>query len=183
MAYLRLGSQIARKVRSGHGRCSLSQRAHAGTINPASGEHKPWRRDPLFRSMYHCGIVHRTHVERQKPRRARGRDVNIGAWSFVGLAAGSLVTVVLGVPWTTYIARRHTPPATWSTPMFRETNVVMTLCWACIFLAAAGVVAGTPLWVQPIVGIILYGLGRVSPCLAARYAARRARAMGRDLPR
>ena len=52
----------------------------------------------------------------EKPRRARGRDVNIGAWSFVGLAAGSLVTVVLGVPWTTYIARRHTPPAMWSTP-------------------------------------------------------------------
>ena len=109
--------------------------------------------------------------------------MNIGAWSFVGLAAGSLVTVVLGVPWTTYIARRHTTPALWSTPLFRETNVVMTLAWTCIFLAAAGVVARTPLWVQPIVGATLYGLGRVSPCLAARYAARRARAMGMDLPR
>jgi hypothetical protein len=119
----------------------------------------------------------------EKPRRARGRDVNIGAWSFVGCAAGSLVTVVLGVPWTTYIARRHTPPAVWSTPLFRETNVVMTLGWTFIFLAAAGVAAWTPLWVQPIVGAILYGLGRVSPCLAARYAARRARAMGMDLPR
>ena len=103
--------------------------------------------------------------------------MNIGAWSFVGFAAGSLVTVVLGVPWTTYIARRHTTPATWSTPLFRETNIVMTLGWALLFLVAAGVAAWTPLWVQPIVGVILYGLGRVSPCLAARYAARRARAM------
>ena len=109
--------------------------------------------------------------------------MNIGAWSFVGLAAGSLVTVVLGAPWTTYIARRHTPPAIWSTPLFRETNVVMTLGWTFIFLAAAGIAAWTPLWVQPLVGAILYGLGRVSPCLAARYAARRARAMGMDLPR
>ena len=108
--------------------------------------------------------------------------MNIGAWSFVGLAAGSLVTVVLGVPWTTYIARRHTPPATWSTPLFRETNVVMTLAWALLFLAAAGVAARTPLWVQPIVGASLYSLGRVSPCLASWYAARRARAMGMKLP-
>ena len=109
--------------------------------------------------------------------------MNIGAWSFVGCAAGSLVTVVLGVSWTTYIARRHTPPATWSTPLFRETNIVMTLGWTLIFLAAAGIAAWTPLWVQPIVGAILYGLGRASPRLAARYAARRARAMGMHLPR
>lgn len=108
--------------------------------------------------------------------------MNIGAWSLVGCAAGSLVTVVLGVPWTTYIARRHTPPAMWSTPLFRETNVVMTLGWALLFLAAAGVAAWTPLWVQPLVGAALYGLGRVSPCLAAWYAARRAPAMGMDLP-
>src|SRR5262245_58878527 len=118
-----------------------------------------------------------THRQ-EKPGQARGRDVNIGAWSFVVCAAGSLVTVVLGVPWTTYIALRHTPPAVWSTPLFRETNVVMTLGWTFIFLAAAGVVAWTPLWVQPIVGVSLYGLGRASPCLAARYAARRARDLG-----
>jgi hypothetical protein len=109
--------------------------------------------------------------------------VHIGAWSFVGLAAGSLVTVVLGAPWTTYIARRHTPPAMWSTLLFRETNVVMALGWTFLFLAAAGIAAWTPLWVQPMVGAILYGLGRVSPCLASWYAARRARAMGIDLPR
>jgi hypothetical protein len=108
--------------------------------------------------------------------------MNIGAWSFVVCAAGSLVTVVLGVPWTTYIARRHTPPPTWSTPLFRETNIVMTLVWALIFLTAAGIAAWTPLWVQPVIGAILYGVGRVSPCLAARYAAWRARAMGVDLP-
>jgi hypothetical protein len=119
----------------------------------------------------------------EKPRRARGRDVNIGAWSFIVCASGSLFTVLMGVPWTTYIARRHAPPATWSTPLFRETNVVMTLGWTCLFLAAAIVAAWTPLWVQPIVGAILYGLGRISPCLASRYAARRARAMGIDLPR
>ena len=76
-----------------------------------------------------------------------------------------------------------TPRARWSTPLFRETNAVMTLGWTCFFLVAAGVVAWTPLWVQPIVGAILYGLGRVSPCLAARYATRRVRAMGIDLPR
>ena len=109
--------------------------------------------------------------------------MNIGAWSFVGLAAGSLVTVALGMPWTTYIARRHTPPAMWSTPLFRETNVIMTLGWTLIFLAAAGVVAWTPLWVQPIVGAVLYGLGRVSPYLASQYASRRARPMRMDLPR
>jgi hypothetical protein len=133
----------------------------------------------------HAPLWYRTVDTRreEKPRRARGRDVNIGAWSFIGLAAGSLLTVVLGMPWTTYIARRHTPPATWSTPLFRETNVVMTLGWTFVFLAAAGVVARTPLWVQPIVGTILYGLGRVSPCLASRYAARRARAMDMNLPR
>ena len=109
--------------------------------------------------------------------------MNIAAWSFVGCAVGSLVTVVMGVPWTTYIARRHAPPATWCTSLFRETNVVMTLGWTCLFLTAAGVVAWTPLWVQPIVGASLYGLGRISPYLAARYATRRARAMRIDLPR
>jgi hypothetical protein len=66
-----------------------------------------------------------------------------------------LVTVVLGVPWTTYSARRHTPLATWSMPLFGETNVVMTLAWTLLFLAAAGIVARTPLWVQPIVGASL----------------------------
>ena len=108
--------------------------------------------------------------------------MNIGAWSFVGLAAGSLVTVVLGAPWTTYIARRHTPPVMWSTLLFRETNLVMTLGWTFLSLAAASIAAWTPLWVQPLVGAILYGLGHVSPCLASRYAARRARTMGMDLP-
>jgi hypothetical protein len=109
--------------------------------------------------------------------------VNIAAWSFVVCAAGSLVTVVMGMPWTTYIAHWHAPPAMWSTPLFRETNVVMTLGWTCLFLTAAGVVAWTPLWVQPMVGASLYGLGRISPYLAARYATRRARAMRIDLPR
>lgn len=109
-------------------------------------------------------------------------NVNIGAWSFVGLAAGSIVTVALGVPWTTHIARRHTPQAVWSTPLFHETNVVMTLGWGLVFLAAAVVVAWTPLWVQPLVGGVLYGLGRISPRLASWYASRQARAMGNDPP-
>jgi hypothetical protein len=108
--------------------------------------------------------------------------VNIGAWSLVGLAAGSIVTVVVGAPWTTHIARRHTPQAVWSTPLFRETNVVMTLGWALVFLAAAGVEAWTPVWVQPLVGGALYGLGRVSPHLASWYASGRARVMSIDPP-
>ena len=105
----------------------------------------------------HIALCYRTQDTRreEKPRRARGRDVNIGAWSLVSLAAGSLVTVVLGVPWTIYSARRHTPLATWSMPLFGETNVVMTLAWTLLFLAAAGIVARTPLWVQPIVGASL----------------------------
>lgn len=114
--------------------------------------------------------------------RARGMDVNLGAWSFIGLAAGSIVTVAVGAPWTTHIARRHTPQAVWSTPLFRETNAVMTLGWALLFLAAATVVAWTPLWVQPIVGAALYGLGRASPRLASWYASWRARALGLDPP-
>jgi hypothetical protein len=104
-------------------------------------------------------------------------EMNFSGWSFVGLAVGSLVTVAVGAPWTTYIARRHRPPAVWSTPLFRETNVVMTLGWTLIFLAAAGVSAWLPLWGQPIMGGALYGLGRISPRLASWYASWRARRM------
>jgi hypothetical protein len=43
-----------------------------GTINPAPGEHKPWRRDLLFQPMYRCGIVHRIHVERKSPGEREG---------------------------------------------------------------------------------------------------------------
>ncbi len=88
----------------------------------------------------------------------------------LGVALGSVVTVWAGVPWTMYIARRHTPPDVWTTPLFHETTRVMTLLWALIFLGAAGITAVTPWWVQGPLGVAMYLLGRLSPWMARHYA-------------
>ncbi|MBM3223746.1 MAG: hypothetical protein FJZ47_08110 [Candidatus Tectomicrobia bacterium] len=106
--------------------------------------------------------------------------MNLGAWSFLLAAVGSLLTVLLGRPWTTYIARRHTPPAVWPTPLFRETNIVMTLLWALLFGLAGLLAAWLPVWVQLPMGALLYVLGRLSPWLASCYAAWRRQALRLD---
>ena len=86
--------------------------------------------------------------------------MNIGAWSFVGCAAGSLVTVVLGVPWTTYIARpAYAPGHVVHAPVSRNQRRHDTRLDFSI-PRCGGIAAWTPLWVQPLVGAILYGLGR-----------------------
>ena len=104
--------------------------------------------------------------------------VNFGAWIMSGVALGSLATVLAGVPWTTYIARRHTAPEIWRTALFHETNVVMTLLWTLLFLSEAVVAVYTPWWTQILLGVLFSGLGRLSPWLAQQYVAWRLRHSG-----
>ncbi|RKF14848.1 hypothetical protein D6850_08230 [Roseovarius spongiae] len=94
------------------------------------------------------------------------------ALAFLLLAVISLASVVAGRPWTVIVARRTTPAELWDHPLFRETNVVMSLAWSAMFGISALVFRvsenGAIFFVMALLNT---GLGMVSPWLAKRYAA------------
>src|SRR5262245_58945829 len=104
--------------------------------------------------------------------------MNVAAYLFVGLAIASFASLLLKHPWTIWLARRHTPPEVWATPLFFETNLIITAAWAVLFLGGAAVSILTPLWVHLAYGAILLVLGRLSPNFGSWYSSRRLRAMG-----
>lgn len=99
----------------------------------------------------------------------------LSATVFVTLAGLSLLSVLSGRPWTTLVARRHAPREYWSHPLFRETNMVLSLLWSLVF-ALTGLCAwatdGGPLFAAMALGNT--ALGAASPWLGQRYAAWRA---------
>lgn len=99
--------------------------------------------------------------------------MNVAVVVLGSVAVASTLTVLLKRPWTLRLARRHTPPEAWSTPLFLETNMVLSAAWSVLLIVAALLAAGAPLWVNVTWGIALAVLGRLSPRFAATYAARR----------
>lgn len=86
-----------------------------------------------------------------------------GPLSVGWLALTAWVTLIVGRPFTTGIAKRHAPPAVWATPLFRRINVVVTSAWAAAFtlsavalaaIQAAGLGAGVSIPVQ-VAGFVL----------------------------
>jgi hypothetical protein len=99
-------------------------------------------------------------------------------WIHAALALASIGSILVGRPWTTRLARRHTRPEVWSTDLFRETNVVVTATWALLFAAGALLAAVASPWAQLPYGALLVLFGRLSPGLGSWYSGRRLRAMG-----
>ena len=97
------------------------------------------------------------------------------------LAVGSAASVVLRRPWTTFIAKRHDPPEVWETPLFLETNRVLSGAWAGLFGVAAGLAELAPPWLNLAFGALLFGLGLLSTKAGGWYSGRRLRAMGIDI--
>jgi hypothetical protein len=103
---------------------------------------------------------------------------SIMAFTMALMAFVSLASVIARRPWTIVIARRHNPPEVWSTPLFLETNLVITGAWAVLFAVAAALTVWAPAWLSLGYGIMLFIAGRKSPAVGAWYSQRRLRAMG-----
>ncbi|MBB5119767.1 hypothetical protein AF335_12555 [Streptomyces eurocidicus] len=58
------------------------------------------------------------------------------------LALTAWVTVIVGRPFTTGIAKRHAPPEAWGHPLFRRINVVISSVWAAAFTLSAAALTG-----------------------------------------
>lgn len=101
-------------------------------------------------------------------------------WLFAAGCAISIASVAIGKPWTEALARKGTPPELRKTPLFHETNLLMTGLWALVFMVAAFAAARSPLWAHLAIAVALIALGRMSPQLGTWYANRRMATMGLD---
>ncbi len=95
---------------------------------------------------------------------------------FSVLATVALVAVLIGRPWTILPAKRMTDPADWDHPLFRETNMVISLAWAALFALAAAVAAWGGGWAAAGMGCLTTLLGIASadrPALCELESGRR----------
>lgn len=84
------------------------------------------------------------------------------AWLYLWLAVVVGLPPLWGrAPFTTFFARRTTPPAVWETDIFKAINRRLTWAWTAIFLASAGLAALPRLWPM------LAGLGGMLLCTVA----------------
>ncbi|MFC4517481.1 hypothetical protein [Streptomyces ehimensis] len=97
-----------------------------------------------------------------------------GALALGWLAVTAWVTLAVGRPFTTGIAKRQTPPEVWHTSVFRRINVVVTAVWAVAFtLTAAALTAVYAEGLGSGVSIALQVAGFVLPAkFTARYPER-----------
>ena len=105
----------------------------------------------------------------------------LSATVFSVLAGLSLLSLLIGRPWTTIVARRRAPRDVWGHPLFKETNTVLTLLWALIFAATGFCAWATDeglLFVAMALGNT--GLGMASPWIGKCYAAWRAPSYGAE---
>jgi hypothetical protein len=104
--------------------------------------------------------------------------MHVGVWIFGSLALASLASVLARRPWTSVIARRHSPPEVWSSDLFRETNMVISGGWSFLFAGGALLAALAPLWLNLGHGVLLVALGQFSSRFGAWYSSRHLRSMG-----
>ena len=108
--------------------------------------------------------------------------MGVSFWILVLGCAVSIGSLAIGQPWTTALAKRSTPPEVWKTPLFRETNLVLTGIWAFVFMLAAFAAARSPLWAHIGIALALTAFGYASPRLGHWYANRRLAALGLTPP-
>jgi hypothetical protein len=117
----------------------------------------------------------------QRTNRIDGGNIpmaTLSAWILGSLSLFSIVSVAAKRPWTIAIAKQHNPPEVWSTPLFLETNMLITGMWAALFAVGAILATAAGWWVNLAYAALLVFLGRRSPSLGAWYSTRRLRAMG-----
>lgn len=94
---------------------------------------------------------------------------------FAVLALVSLLSAIVGCPWTLIPARRGTARAAWDHPLFQQTNTILTLGWAALFaLTALCAWSLGNRWLLAAMGGVNTLAGLASPWLGQRYAAWRA---------
>lgn len=64
---------------------------------------------------------------------------NMGILANGALAAGTWVTLFLGMPFTQEYAREHVDPSLWKHPDFLRTNNILTSAWGAVFTANTAV--------------------------------------------
>jgi len=82
----------------------------------------------------------------------------------------SVASLALRRPWTAVLSRRRYPEEFWATPLFHETNMVMSAAWSVYFILATVCTAVGPLWTDIAFGIGAAVLTPVSFLVAQRYA-------------
>ncbi len=99
--------------------------------------------------------------------------MSTASWIYIGLALFAAISVALNRPWTSVIARRSQPKELWGTPVFLETNKVLSGAWALLFGVAAVVAQfGSPV-LHIASGVVLTTLGLGSNRIGRWYSERR----------
>lgn len=88
---------------------------------------------------------------------------------WVGLAAVSAGSVLLGRPWTAIPGRRATSPEVWATPLFHETNLVLAVLWTVLLALVAWASMRVSPWWSVLFGKGFAVLGLLSGWIAGAY--------------
>lgn len=99
------------------------------------------------------------------------------AYLMGALSGLSLVSILLRRPWTIAIARRNTPPEVWSTSLFLESNMIITGAWTILFALATVVSLTMPAWVNLVLCIVYFFLGKFSSRFGWWYSSKRLNAL------
>ena len=99
-------------------------------------------------------------------------------WVYIGLSAFSLASVALRRPWTTPIAKRSNPRELWSSPIFLQTNMLLSAAWGLIFGGAAFIAELGTSMQHITAGVVMTTLGLVSNRIGTWYSQRKMREMG-----
>ncbi len=102
----------------------------------------------------------------------------ITTWIYLTLSAVSALSVAVGRPWTSVIARLSNPREIWSSPVFLETNKVLTGAWAVIFGAAALVSEFGPPMLHIAAGVVMTAMGVASTRVGRWYSERKLEGLG-----
>jgi hypothetical protein len=104
--------------------------------------------------------------------------MKIIAISFGIFSCLSVLSIILRRPWTSIIARRHTPSDVWETDLFLETNLIITGAWSVLFGLAALLSLYVPIWCNLILAFVFFILSRLSPKFGSWYSSKRLKSQG-----
>jgi hypothetical protein len=100
-----------------------------------------------------------------------------GAWVFILLAVGSIISVAAKRPWTLIFARLQNSPEVCRTALFRETNMILTCVWSVLFVGGALLATvGLP-WLNIIYGGAFGLMGYYSKRLGSWYSSWRLKSL------
>lgn len=100
-----------------------------------------------------------------------------GSWVFGLLAVLSIVSVAAKRPWTIFFARLQNSPEVCRTPLFRETNMILSCAWSVLFIGGALLATVGPPWLNIIYGGSFGLMGYYSKQLGSMYSSWRLKSL------